>query len=179
MGATYTYFNPTVANATNKNLSIVQNATGSGKTVYIRRVWFSNNRTATVTGGVALIILGCYTGTYAAGTDQTALLISMDSTNAALPAQITANTNSTAGSITIDREFRRIPVFTDEFAVSDASSDMLNVVPGFSLYWDSGYTEPDVQPIVVREGEGFVVKAGVAPYNLVGDFNIMIEIEVV
>lgn len=178
MGATYTLFTAAVANAAAKNLLTIHNATGSAKVVYLRRLYVANAQTGTVSGGMGLMMLGRFTGTYTGGTVLTTSLITMDTTNAALPAQITATTNSTG--ITIADLFRRITICTDEYAVSDATGDVLTLIPKFSTIWDSGYTDSNVQPITLRENEGITLQTPAAGiWNAAGSFNIFAEVEVI
>lgn len=174
MGATWTAFTTGVANATGKNLLLIQNATGSGVVIALRRLCLSNVQTGSVSGGNGLLILGRYTGVYSAGTGLT--FVTMDTNNTALPAGVTVNTN---GTMALSLEvFRQQTIFTDELGASDATGDFLNAVPKFSVVWDSGYTESDIQPLTIREGEGITLRAGVAPWNLLGSFSIFAEIEV-
>ena len=180
MGATYILHQSAIANAANKNYISIYNGVGSGKTIRIWRLWVSNAQTGVVTGGIAVADFGGFTGAYTGGTEIISSAVSMDSNNAAIPAAIVASTNSTG--ITIDRLIRRIALITDEFGVSDATSDMLNVVPGLSEYLNAGCQEADVQPFILAEGEGFTFKhinTAIANNNAAGSFDITLEFDLI
>lgn len=181
MGATYTLHQSAIANSVGKNFISIYNGAGSGKTVRIWRLRVSNAQgSGTVNGGTCVADLGGFSGAYTGGTAIIASSISMDSTNAAIPAQIVASTNSTG--ITVNRLLRRVLFLTDEFVVADATSDMLNVGPVLSLYLDVGYQEADVQPFTLAEGEGFTFRhigTAIANNNAVGSFDITLEFDLV
>lgn len=180
MGATYILHQSAIANAAGKNYISIYNGAGSGKTIRIWRLWVSNAQTGTVTGGVSVADIGGFSGAYTGGTAIISSAVSMDSTNAAIPAAIVASTGSTA--ITINRLLRRVAFLTDEFVVSDATSDMLNVGPVLSEYLNVGCQETDVQPFILAEGEGFTFKhinTAIANNNAVGSFDITLEFDII
>ena len=180
MGATYILHQSAIANAAGKNFISIYNGSGSAKTVRIWRLWVSNAQTGTVSGGIAVANLGGFSGAYTGGTAIISSAVSMDSTNTEIPAAIVASTGSTA--ITIDRLLRRIALITDEFGVSNATSDMLNVGPVLSEYLNVGYQEADIQPFILAEGQGFTfqhINTAVANNNTVGSFDITLEFDLI
>lgn len=180
MGATYILHQSAIANSAGKNYISVYNGAGSAKTVRIWRLWVSNAQTSSVTGGVSVAALGGFSGAYTGGTAIISSAVSMDSTNAEIPAAIVASTGSTA--ITINRLLRRVAFLTDEFGASDATSDMLNVGPVLSEYLNVGYQETDVQPFILAEGEGFTfqhINTAIANNNAVGSFDITLEFDII
>ena len=176
MAATYIVIGTGIANAANKNIIAVQNGTGSGVTMKIRRARLWSSQTGAVTGGTQLFEIGTYSGAYSGGTSLTTAIVSMDSNNSALPGTVVAATNCTA---TISDIYRRTVMFTDEFAVSDATSDMLSLIPEFNIVWDSGYGEPNIQPLTIAEGNGFIIHtAATGGWNTAGTFSALVEFTV-
>lgn len=175
MARTYTVEALSVANARGKNLISLQNATGSGGIVRIWKAIISNYGTGAVTGGNTRVLIGRKTGTLTGGTSLTTSIRSMDTTDAALSANITCTTNSTG--IVIADLFKAFTIFTDEYAVGDATGDMLFIVPEYSKVWNSGY-DVNVQPIVIRENEVFTIQTDIAPWNAVGTFKLLLEFSV-
>jgi len=178
MGSTYFLPATGVANANGKNLIAIYNGNGSGKTVRIWRVFVSNAQTNTITGGVAIARAGRFYTAYSGGTGLTP--VSMDPTNPSFPSQIVSATGPTG--ITITDIVRQLAFFMDEFSVADASSDILNVIPGLSVYLDFGYLDENLEPFMLAEGEGFAIQhAGAAyPNNYtLGTFDIYVEFDLV
>lgn len=176
MAATYIVIGTAIANAANKNIIAVQNGTGSGVTMKIRRANLWTGQTGAVSGGVQLLEIGTYSGAYSGGTALTTAIVSMDSNNSALPGQIVAATNCTA---TISSIYRQVVMFTDEVAVSDATSDMLSLIPPLNTIWDSGYNDSAVQPLTIDAGSGFIIHtATTGGWNTAGTFNVLVEFTV-
>lgn len=180
MGATYILTNTGNANASAKNFIAIYNGYGSGKQIRIWRVWIQNVQTSSITGGNTIVNLGRFYGAYTGGTAIISSAVSMDSTNVALPSQIVAASAPTG--ITLADLIRRICLFTDEFAVSNSTSDVLSVIPGLCCYLELGYFNNNLQPFVLAEGQGFVIQhagSGIPNNNAVGTFDFTIEFDVI
>lgn len=178
MGSTYVLPGIGITNGNLKNYIAISNQSGSGKNVRIWRVYIQNAQTAGITGGNTIANIGRFVGSYSGGTTLTP--ISMNSSNPAFPSQIVCATGATG--ITLTNLFFRICLFTDEFAVGDATSDMLTVIPGLSLFLDLGYYNSNLQPFIISEGEGFVIQhagTAVANNNTAGSFNFLIEFDLI
>ena len=178
MGSTYFLPATGVANASGKNLIAIYNGNGSGKTVRIWRVFVSNAQTSAITGGTTIAIVGRFYTAYSGGTGLTP--VSMDSANPSFPSQIVSATGPTG--ITITDVVRQLSFFTDEFVVSDTASDILNVIPGLSVYLDFGYLDENLEPFMLAEGEGFAIQHTGAAYannSTVGTFDIYVEFDLV
>lgn len=175
MAATYIVIGTAIANAANKNIIAVQNGTGSGVTMKIRRARLWTQQTGTVSGGVQLFEIGTYSGAYSGGTALTSAIVSMDSNNSALPGTVVAATNCTA---TIADIYRRVVLFTDEVGAADTTGDMLSLLPALNVVWDSGYSEAVVQPLTIAEGNGFIIHTATTGWNTAGTFSVLVEFTV-
>ena len=158
---TYFYCSNPVAVGASKLYVDFFNATGSGKVVDIRGMWFIPKTDVAVTGAVA-IRLDVYR-TSAVGTGGTAAstnsvtpdvaggnFTSFDENNAAIPAQITARVIPTGGA-TISRWMFPNFIPPEESNTSMAyMTQFQNAIPMFSFG----------QKLTVRENTGILIKQG-------------------
>jgi hypothetical protein len=172
--AGYTVFIPAGAAGANKVFMDLFNATGSGKTLRVKSVRAIKDGSVAVTGTLSVKLYLTRTtavgtgGTAATenGTTLTAPAISeLDTSSAALPAQVTARQapggGATAGAIISERA-----VFPEE--------------TNASTYDHVEFLTPvaeAVQPLVIRENEGLrIVQGSVASVGNIG-FSILFEME--
>lgn len=160
MAATYRAYRLAVANpAAGTVIFGVNNAAGSTKTLKVVRVWCSPaTNSATVTGALRVVELRRITSP---GTPtNVTTIISYDSANDALPAQVTA---FNAGTPVIDaatpEPLIRWTSTTEEFAASNASFPGFATVTASLPIWDAGYGDTDVAPITLPEGYGLIIQA--------------------
>lgn len=157
---TYTWWVPGQAVGANKLLADIFNASGSGKVIELRGLWAMPKTDVALTGAVGVEV-GLYrtsavgTGgtahTYNGGSAATAHVITpVDTTNAALPAQITARAAPTAGA-TIGALYWANYIPTEESATS-----MAYLISMISLLPDSTMG----QRTTLREGQGLLIKQG-------------------
>jgi hypothetical protein len=160
MAATYRAYRTAVTNpAANTVILGVNNAVGSGKTVKVVRIWCANaTNTATITGVLQIAELWRITSP-GAPTGVTTI-VPYDSTNAALPAQVTV---FNGGTPTLDvaqtEPFIRWTTTSEEFGASNAAWPGFAAVMGSLPVWDAGYGDATVVPIALPEGYGLIIRA--------------------
>ena len=158
---TYIYAVPATAVGANKLYLDMFNAVGSGKLIDIRGIWIIPKTDVAVSGALGIRVN--LNRTSAVGTGGTAAVYKsatpdvaggtiwpLDTTNAALPAQITARHLPTGGATISGWLF---PTYSlgEETATSQAyMSQYQNLLP--TLTWG--------QKFVLREGEGILLKQG-------------------
>ena len=183
MAATYTLsFSALTTYAASKNMLAINNATGSGKVLKIYRVWIGTYQTATVSGGIGLVLFKRYVGgNYTGGT--------------AIPfiphsSCLTANSNTpftgigaASGATTITapgvaaEEIGRIARSTDEMGAGGITMDEIQSIPVMSLSWDAGFSDTNIQPITLRPNECFIL-ATEAVGTYVGSPDITVELTI-
>ncbi len=156
---TYSWWVPPAAVGASKLYADLFNASGSGKILEIRGLWAIPKSDVAVTGLVAAEI-GLYrtsavgTGgtahTYNGGSASTAHVITpMDTSNAALPAQVTARVAPTAGA-TIAALWWAQYILTEETNAATYIGAYTNLLPVGTMN----------QRITLREGQGLLIKQG-------------------
>lgn len=177
MAATYTINTQAITWAAGKNMLALVNHTGSSRTVDVYRIWMVSPQVATVTGGTCLIELWqCNSvASYTSGAAQT--FVKHDTSSAAVPATVLANAGTTT-SLTKNTLIKRYLRYTEEFAVSTATSQALqSQFYPLNCIWDSGYADTTIQPLRLREGQGIVLftpASGGGTY--VGSTDIVVEL---
>lgn len=168
MAQTYTVAAQGISFALNKCMLGIFNGVGSGRIIRIYRVLLLNNQTVAVTGVLTTMELRRTT----AGSGGTTLTpVKHDSTNETPPAQLAVATNQT---VTTSDLFRRF-IWSNDEAVANAAAtlDELETLPSLNYIWDVGYDDANVEPIVLREGQGFaIVNTG---NTSVGNVDLFIE----
>jgi hypothetical protein len=142
---TYYYWTGYVTGAAGKVYLDLWNATGSGKVVRVKKVYVQSNLAA-VTGAQSLFDFVRTTAIGTAGTALTAALA--DTTDAAVPAQITARTGATGGATSGTPTLFGYPAWSEETAAPAALMGMIAANP----------EGPEIKEIVLRENQGFAVK---------------------
>jgi hypothetical protein len=143
------FIGPAFAN--NKSMGAIFNGAGSGRIVRIQRVWMLNNQTAGVTGVLTTMNIRRTTA-QSAGT--AVVPVKHDTASTTLAAQILVATGATVTLTGV--ELRRWMWSNDEPAVSSGTSDEFECLVPLNLVWDST-GDADIEPIVLREGEGISV----------------------
>ena len=147
------------AAAASKDLINLFNGVGSGKVIKLMKVAVAQGNAAAVTTGLVASIT--MSKTSSAGATCTAITVRpLDSTNSAVPAQVTAGTNCTTDP-TVAWDWKGCHIMTEESAAV-ADED-------FCYVYDDG----GKQPITLREGEGLLLKT--TALNAVGAVTINIE----
>lgn len=131
----------------------------------IRRVGMLNYQTAAVTGVICSGELRHYNTTFS-WTPTAVSPVKHDSGNAALTSVTCGygGSPSTSGATDV---LRRIIWSSDEPAASTATSDEWECLVPLNIIWDAGYGDSNVQPLVVRQNEGFTY------YNTAGAAGIV------
>jgi hypothetical protein len=174
MAATYTVTAQGVAlptTAAAKTLLSVYNLHATQK-LNIVRVWVQNTGIAAVTGVYQTLSLGRHTTDQTVGaTTVTPIKHDTDSLNL-----LNATTkHSPTTSVTLVDTFRQFAWTGDEFATGVAKLENLVTFPQFSIIWDSGYGDTNIEPIVLNQNEGLALtSAGVA--SGVGTVDVSFEI---
>lgn len=150
----------------------VFNGTGSGRVIRVYKVWALNNQTVAITGTILQFELRKLT----TGSGGTPLVpLKHDSTSPGFPAQIIAAQNL---SYTLGDLVRRIPWSSDEpVAFTANTTDELETVPSLNVWWESSYTDTNVQPLVLRPGEGLGIIQTTSTTVGVADFFIELTVE--
>ena len=176
MAATWTAYAPGITFSTGlKGFLSLFNASGSGVTVRLYRIWVVNAQAAAVTGIVGTLQLRRISAqTTTATTPVVPLKHDTASTN--LPAQVTAVSGGT--TIATALELRRILYSSDEAAVNAAiQMEDLEIFVPLSLIWDAGYGDTTIEPLTANEGQGFsLVHTGTA--SAAGNVDIIFEFTV-
>ncbi len=153
MAATYTLAVQGTAFANLKSMASLFNGAGSGAILKVKRVILLNNQTAAVTGVLALLELR-RTNADTGGT--TVAPTKHDTASANLPAAVRAGTGATVTN-TADIPFRRMVWSNDEPTASTLSNDELECIPALMTIFDAATGDPDIEPIVLREGQGLTL----------------------
>lgn len=141
---TYYYYTGLAAGAANQRLIDLFNAAGSGKLVKVKKLFMQCNMAAITGVGLQYDMIR----TSAVGTAGTAITgRPADTTNAAIPAQITARRGATGGA-TESHILFPLGVDPEETRPGAGLMGMINWMP----------EGQDVQELVLREGEGILVK---------------------
>ena len=145
---TYYALADAVTFALNKQVISICNETGSGKVVAIKKLFMINTQLSSVTGVAVRADVKKITA-HSGGTSITAQ--SCDSTNAAIPAQITTRTAATS----VTEGALMFPLtFTNDEAGATQAFPSTQLMAG--LNWVPEGVE--IQEIRLREGEGITVK---------------------
>lgn len=167
MAQTYTAGYSGITFAANKSMLSIFNGSGSGRIVRVYRAWVLNNQTSAVTGVLTTFRIE-RTSSQSGGTSITA--VKHDTTNENLPAQVVIATGAT---ITASGTLRTFIWSNDEAAVGTGTWDEFETLIPLCCVWDAGYGDSNVQPITLREGEGFSITH--TGSTTVGNCDIFIE----
>lgn len=152
MANTFVAYFLDTAFAANKSMATIFNNTGSGKIIKIWRILFLNNQLNAVSGILTSLEIRKITAT-SGGVSVTP--VTMDSNNASLNFNIYVRT---ATSDTVSDLLKTIVWSCDEPLVGGNTIDEYEMIPAFNYVWDVGYGDSNVNPLVLREGEGVVIK---------------------
>lgn len=150
MAATWTAIQVGVTFASSKHMLSLFNGSGSGVVLRLYRLWVLNNQTAAVTGVLTTWELRRSTA-QSGGTAVTA--IKHDTASAAMPGAVLIAHGASPTTSAADL-FRKWMWSNDEPAVSAAVSDELECIPNLMEFWNSGYGDSNVEPMVLRETFG-------------------------
>lgn len=140
--------------ASNKSMLTLFNGSGSGRIIRVKRIWQLNNQTAGVTG----VLTTLEVRRISASSGGTAITpVKMDTTNEAMPAQVACATGPT-DSLTGDNALMRYMWSNDEPAAGALTNDEVEVLPALAIVFDAATGDADIQPIVLREGEGVCLR---------------------
>lgn len=144
---TWVAYADAVSFTANKHHITLFNASGSGKTVKVRKLFAVNLQTAAVTGVVCRFDIKRAT---AASAGTTITPVSFDTTNAALPSGVTVRTNGTVteGSLL----FPWLTTTDEETAVPALSKSTFQQMTNILIEGN------EIQELTLREGEGMTVK---------------------
>lgn len=178
--ATYSLMVTGLANANDKNMIAISNATGSGKVIRVYRVWVINSGTGAVTGGMTGFLMGRIAGVHSGGTAINYLPHSSCVTaGSATPfTGISAASGATTITASIGTEFRRVFKASDEIAATSGTMDEIQNILPWALVWDTGYADANVEPFVIRENQGFLLRTDSSPANAVGTFSVFVELDI-
>jgi hypothetical protein len=178
---TYTLRAPAVANANDRNMLAINNATGSGKLIKIYRIWCFGDGTGTVTGALSGFLLGRIAGVSSGGTALNFIPHSSAVTaSSATPfTGISAVYHSATITASIGTEIRRVFKSSDELAASGGTMEEIQILPAFSVIWDTGYADANVEPLVLRENQGLLIRTDSAPSSALSTFQFWVELNIV
>lgn len=141
---TYTWWRPHAAGAQNQRTIDIFNASGSGVKVKLRKLFVHHNGAAVTGVNHQFDVIH----TTAVGTGGTAITGRLqDSTNAAIPAQVTVRSSATGGATESFVRFGLV-IDTEETRPGTMYAPAINWLP----------EGEDIGDIVLNEGEGLLVK---------------------
>ena len=144
--------------ASNKSMFDAWNGTAGATVIKIWRIWAFNAQSSSISGAFAQIHFLRTVAGPSGGTALTANAVKHDSTNAALDANVTFGTNRTITYPAAPVLLRRMAIYTDEYAISGASTDEFRLFTPGALIFDGGYASAGVvQPIVLRQNQGLTL----------------------
>lgn len=145
---TYYFLADAVAFAANKQMISLHNAVGSGVMIVIKKLYLINLQLAAVTGVAVRQDFKRFTAVHTGGTAITG--VACDTTNPALPAQITCKTGATVTDVTT--------LFPLTFANDEVGATQ--AFPSVQLQAGINWLPEgqEVQEIRLREGEGVTIK---------------------
>lgn len=145
---TYYALADAVTNAQNKQVISILNATGSGKVVALKKLFIINTQLSTVTG---VAIRSDVKRATAHSGGSTITPVAADSTNPAIPAQITVR--SAASSVTESTLLFPLTYTNDELGATQAYPSA-QLMAGLNWFPEGA----EVQEVRLREGEGLTIK---------------------
>lgn len=162
MAQTYTAAFLAVAFGNNKSMGAIFNGAGSGRVIRVKRIWVLNNQTAAVTGVLTTFALR-RSSAQTAGTAVTPTKHDTASEN--MPAQVAVATGATV-TLTADLALRQWVWSNDEPSASTGTSDEFECLIPLNCVWDAATGDADLEPIVLRAGEGIDVRhSGSTPHR--------------
>jgi hypothetical protein len=146
------------------------NGTDSGKVLKVYKILALNNQTVAITGVVTLLeIIRISTGSGGVALP----VVKHDTLSPNLPAQVVS---SLGMSYTQSDKILRMIWSSDEPLQSgNASIDEWQTIPAGNLLWDSSYSFSEVQPLVLREGQGLAVIQNTVTTSAVGAADFFME----
>jgi hypothetical protein len=172
MANIYTVAAPATPFAPNRSMIGIFNSTGSGRVVRVYRIVALNNQTVAVTG-VSTILQLQRISTGSGGLFLTP--VKHDSASPPLPGQIVTATNM---SYTNSGLLRKFFWSNDEPLQSTVGTcDEWELLPRTSMVWESSYKDTNVQPIVLREGQGVSLNNTTNTIIGIADFFIEFTVE--
>jgi hypothetical protein len=175
MAATYRAVAQAVTFSTaNKVMFQIFNATGSGVVIRVYRVWMmSTVGTGAVTGILQPVELRRISAISSVGTPTAVVPFRMDTSSAAVHANVTINYgNTTTGGTSA--VIRRMYLQTDEVAVNTAVVEEMHLIYPLQCIFNAGYGDGNCEPLVLRETFGFVVNCA-ATTGAVGSVDIIVD----
>ncbi len=156
----------------NRSMIGLYNGVGSGKVLKVYRIWGLNNQTVAVTG----VNCNLQIYTISTGSGGIALLpVKHDSSSPNLPSQVVCATNM---SYTNNKLIRNCYWSNDEPILTTVGTvDEYQLLPRMSLFWDSSYRDTNVQPLVLREGQGVSLNNSTNTAVGIADFFIEFTME--
>lgn len=168
MAASFTIPAIGVTFGANKSLVTLFNGASSGRVLRIYRILILNNQTVAIANGVVTALeIRRVTGT-SGGTDITS--VKHDTNSSDLASQIAIKTGATD---TVTDRLKQFYWSTDEPLNTGVTIDEWQCIPNFNFVWESGYGETNIDPIVLREGQGITIKQPGS--NVLGLCDIYIE----
>lgn len=154
MAQTYTAAFLAVAFGNNKSMAAILNGAGSGRVIRVKRIWILNNQTSIVTGVLTSFALK-RSSAQSAGTSVTPT--KHDTASEAMPAQVLIATGATVTQ-TADVALRQWVWSNDEPAAGTGTSDEFECLVPLNCVWDAATGDADLEPLVLRAGEGVDVR---------------------
>lgn len=181
MANTYTINATGIVPAASKNMLIINNQTGSGKTLNIYRIWCISSQTGAVTGNIATMAALRYANTSQTGT--AGQYIPHSSAVTAANANPFTNVSVYTGATTITtptgtpEQVFRFMFGTDEVSAGEITLEALRSIPSLAIVHDSGYGDQNIEPIALRANESLLLQCNsVGTY--VGNVDFSVELTI-
>lgn len=154
MAQTYTAGFIATAFGNNKSMAAIFNGAGSERVVRVKRIWILNNQTSSVSGVITTFALK-RSSVQSSGTAVTPT--KHDTTSEALPSQVLVATGA-AVTQTSDVAMRTWVWSNDEPITGTGTNDEFECLVPLNCVWDSATGDADLEPVVLREGEGLDIR---------------------
>lgn len=169
MAATFTALFAGVAFGNNKSMAGLLNGSGSGRVLRVKRIWVLNNQTSAVTGVLTTFEVRRST---AQSSGTTVTPVKHDTSSSNLAAQVLCAHGATVTSAAADA-VRKFMWSNDEPAASTGTSDELECLVPLNCVFDAATGDADLEPLVLREGQGIDVRH--TGSSAVGVVDVIIE----
>lgn len=165
MAATYRANALAITVAASKSMLGIRNT--AVQTVKITRIWIYPNTVAVA--GVMIRFGLRLLSNLTVGTAVTPIKYDTNSANIANLTCVTGGTATATSTIT------SFMCSSEEVVVSGVTNQQLQTLVPYSLFWDMGYGETNIEPVTLLQNEGFDLVVEGANGTIAGSFDIKFE----
>lgn len=140
-----------------KSMLTIWNGSGSGRVIRIYKAWGVNHANVAATGTLAKISLYRISAS-SSGTDISSKIVKHQTANENLPAQVLIRHSSTDTTSSVIRQIVYVSGTSATAIASTYSIQQWASIYSISRFFEAGYYNSTIEPIVVRENEGVSIK---------------------